>query len=61
MSRYRYFEIECDFEGCGAVVLERLKRDAIREARSQGWEIGKHDYCAEHRKPPTPQKPVLFE
>jgi hypothetical protein len=55
MSRYRYYEIECDFEcdfeGCDRSVTERLERDAVQVARDIGWSLGKQDYCSDHRKP----------
>lgn len=49
MTRYRYNEIECDFDGCGESVTEREAKQAERTARKNGWAIGEHDYCPNHR------------
>jgi hypothetical protein len=53
--------LSCDHKGCsehGEYVGNRTETEAMREARRDGWHIGKPwtspDYCKRHKRPGHP-------
>lgn len=51
--RGRDIFIGCDYRQCGDEIHAELGSDTYadltRQAREEGWSIGKRDFCPEHR------------
>lgn len=45
MSRTRMYAIQCDGDGCPLDISWPFASTATREARAEGWTLGKRDLC----------------
>lgn len=45
MSRTRMYIIQCDGNGCPLDVTWPFASTATRQAKAQGWTLGKRDLC----------------